>query len=35
LGTNLLNDVGKHVLELLWLWVSSDNQEILTNWELD
>ena len=31
LGTNLLDNVRKHVLKLFGLWVSSDNQEVLTH----
>lgn len=31
LGTNLLDNVGKHVLELFGLWVSCNDQEILTH----
>ena len=31
LGTYLLDNVRKHVFELLGLWVASDNQKVLTN----
>ena len=35
LGADLLQNVGHHVLKLLGLWVSGDNEQVLSHGELD